>query len=418
MAKGAEKLGASKGVAEKIEFNRWVFDKLTRGAMLESAIIEHERVQKLNPKMSKEEVAFKVSRQINQMFGNLGRQGVFQSKTAMDMARLIGLAPQWVESMARTELGGYKQVGQSLVQGKSPFTQTLGKGVGQGLLAYFAATQIINLVTRGNMTWNNPEKEHKLDAFIPDVTGKTNGFFLSPFSVVAELTHDMIRYTESEGDPLTATAKILSNKASPLVRAGSVLATGYNPNREKIRGVWRRIEESAMALAPVPIPLSATVKGSDYPGQIQRQLTASAGFKTEPAQTSSGRIAKLAEAWRKDHGIQPGVQVTRFEGEGYGDIAYALRRGDKNAIAEHLEDLRKEQPDSKIIEHFAKSIHAPYTGSQAHEGAFMSTLGAFDKAVYKKARQDKMDALKLLREVMQTNPRKTPVKRFSIKGNQ
>ena len=90
-----------------------------------------------------------------------------------------------------------------------------------------------------------------------------------------------------------------------------------------------------------------------------------------------------------------------------------MRRGDKRAIAEHLEDLRKEQPDSKIMAHFANSIHAPYTGSHAHEGAFMSTLGAFDKAVYKKARQDKMDALKLLREVMQENPRKTQPKRYT-----
>jgi len=144
------------------DFNKWVFEKLTRGTMMESAIKEFERVKKANPALGDDAVARKVSKDLNIYFGNLGRQGVFRSRTFQDLARLVFLAPQWFESMAQTE---GRALGQAV---KVPFTGKVGsiaKGTGSLLFATFVATQLTNLITKHRPTWQNDEG-HKLDAWI------------------------------------------------------------------------------------------------------------------------------------------------------------------------------------------------------------------------------------------------------------
>lgn len=277
-------------------FNKWVFEKLTRGAMMESGIIEFERVKRQNPEMTDSQVARKVSQDLNTYFGNLGRQGIFKSKTAQDLLRLAFLAPQWVESMVQTEARGYGQLAKTpidSVRAGQLRTGTLAKGVGQGLAAYFVATQLLNLATRGKPTWENDEKEHKLDAWIPDVTGDTGGYFISPFSVAAEVSHDFIRYSPKEG-VLGAAGKITANKLSPLGRAEEVLRTGEDYSGTKLYGTWARVKEAAWSLAPTPIPLSAPIRGTSYPGQTQRQLLGSAGLKVEPARKE---FPMIVEKW-------------------------------------------------------------------------------------------------------------------------
>lgn len=276
-------------------FNKWVFDKVTRGAMLESGIMEFERIKRQNPEMSDRAVARKVSKDLNFYFGNVGRQGIFKSKTFQDFTRLLMLAPQWVEGMAQTEVRGFGQLAKApidSVRAGQIRAGTLAKGVGQGLVAYFLATQLINLATRKKPTWQNEEKDHKLDAWIPDVTGKTDGYFLSPLSVVAELTHDFIRYSSRKDTGLDVAAQIIDNKKSPFARAGTVLYSGKDYSGTKILGTWNRVKEAAWSLAPTPIPFQAGVKGQQYPGQMQRQLTASMGIKTEPKYRETQKIVE------------------------------------------------------------------------------------------------------------------------------
>jgi hypothetical protein len=171
-------------------FNKFVFDKLTRGVMTEGYLAGLERNKKLYPKLNGDQVARKTAMEINTYFGNLQSQGVFKSRTWRDMSRLAFLAPQWVESMARTEVGAVSQ----LAKGKPG---NLTAGVGKGLLAYMAATQVINMFTTGHPTWENEDSKHKLDAYIPDWIQGGPGFYMSPLSVVAEMSHDAIRYAEA-----------------------------------------------------------------------------------------------------------------------------------------------------------------------------------------------------------------------------
>lgn len=383
-------------------FNKWVFEKLTRGAMMESGLIEFERVKNARPDLSDVQVARQVARDLNFYFGNIGRQGIFKSQTMLDMSRLVGLAPQWVESMAQTETRGMLQTAKGLtydpIVHKNILIGTLGKGIGQGLLAYFIGTQILNLATRRQFTWQNEEEGHKLDAWIPDVTGKSKGFFLSPFSVVAELTHDAIRYSHTEPSKLAVAARIASNKLSPIFRAGIVLLSGEQYDKRYIVNDWNRIKAAGIALAPTPIPASPILKGVEYPGQIQRQLTASMGVKTEPAPTASTQIRDKARRFMESEGKKRDIIFQRTEEPGYGDLRNALRRDDKKEALKIINRLLESHKEKDIRETMKSAKDRAFT-SKKLETKFKDTLTDKELDLYDQARQESDDEYQKFLEV-------------------
>lgn len=435
-ADALRKAGVPERIAEKVEFNKWVFEKVTRGAMLEGALHELDRLSKAQPDMPRERVAMKVARDLNAYFGNLGRQGVFKSPTLLDASRLAIMAPQWVESMARSEILGAGQIAKGI--GEAPFKRrlvvgSLGSGLAKGLLAYVAGTQLLNLITRKQFTWQNPEKGHKLDAWVPDATGKTKGFFLSPLSVPAELTHDLVRYYEQSSAPNDATRladaanKIRSNKMSPLWRSGSVLMTGRDYNDQKLPNVWDRVKASAVALAPLPIPLSP-LKGSSPPGQTQRQITASLGLKTEPAQTANQQISSLARDWMRDskdlkvqNKYQEALQ-SDFGESAYRPLKTALQKEDYDTAATALKDLVENK--GKTLDEVSKTLRdtgadyitpKPVPGlSRAESSNFLRSLTPDQKKLWDETKKERKELyqryLKLRKEIKtpQQMPKEEP----------
>lgn len=405
-------------------FNKWVFDKVTRGAMMESALLEFDRVRANNPSMTAQDAAALTAKKINVTFGNIGRQGLFKSRTMQDLSRLLALAPQWVESMARSELGGFTDLGKvpvDVARGKGLQVGTLGKTMAGGLLAYVVGTQLLNLATRGQPTWQNKEEGHKLDAWIPDVTGKTPGFFLNPLSVVAELTHDAYRYAFKKESALDVGTQMAENRMSPFMRATKTLWSGkaYEGDKKAV-GTWPRIAKAAISMAPTPIPLSGL--NSDKPGQMQRQLTASAGIKTEVAETSHQQLNALTKEWMKrnpDPKVQHEWEKNQERENGQSDykpLRDALQAGDMaKARAEYEKLLPIKHGESNITrtgklvlpksaQQQIAEVFRPYTGkletgdlrqksltglNQAEERKFMAGLTAEQKNVVERAKQER-----------------------------
>lgn len=372
-------------------FNKWVFEKLTRGALMEAGLIELERVSAARPGVARDVIARQVARNLNTYFGNLGRQGFFKSSSMRDIARMVALAPQWVESMARTELKGAAQAVKGVtydpVVHKTLMVGSIGKGVAQGLLAYLVGTQILNYITRGHSTFENPEDHHKLDAWIPGPKG-SHGFFLSPFAVVAELTHDMLRYSSKEPTLLDAAARIASNKASPLWRAGKVLLQGKDYDKKNITGTWNRVKAAGFAMAPTPIILSPIAKGSaSYPGQMQRQITASMGFKTEPAPSAAQQIADKAKRFMADKPRK--IQTMELSDEpAFYKLRDALRKDDTKGAKEMIETLRETHTDSKFMQAMRGHLKRPFTESRKDEIEFRDSLNPKEQELYDKARNE------------------------------
>ena len=404
-------------------FNKWVFEKMTRGAMMESGLIEFDRVKQNNPTWSDTQVAQKVARDLNVYFGSLGRQGIFKSATFQDAARLFALAPQWVESMARSELGGAKQLTIDPILKRQLATGTLGAGLAQGLVAYFVGTQLLNLVTRHQLTFQNPEKGHKLDAWIPDVTGKTGGYFLSPLAVVAELTHDALRLAKKDPDSLETAGHILANKSSPFWRTGKILLSGLDYNDQKIVGLGNKIKSAAIAMLPTPIAASTLIKGGQ-PGSTQRQLMASGGFKTEPADTARAQVANEVRQWMgkstvpKIQEAYQAMQKEEFGPSKYKTLQTALQVGDKDKalsevhaiIDKELTAADKSKRQKLILKAFDPFSHPsgqttveikPFaTHSKEMEKLFRSQLDAQGKSAYRQSIQDQVNLYRTLTEAM------------------
>lgn len=271
--------------------NRWVFDKLTRGAMLESYNWAWDRYRGDFPDLTDAEYSRNLAKQMNEYYGNLMSQGLFKSRTARDALRIVALAPNWVESMARNELRAVTEGARSVTgAGRAgpegviqPFKISANaRATATGLMAYVVGTQLVNLFTRGNFTWENPEPDHKMDAYIPG--GQSSpGFFVSPLSVFAELTHDFVRYMGTKEDAIAAATQIAKNKESPIARAVSDVTMGKDYFDRPLITPWEKAKQAFLDLTPIPISAGAAFGQEKYPGEKERRLFGAFGMKVEPA---------------------------------------------------------------------------------------------------------------------------------------
>lgn len=402
--------------------NKWVFDKMTRSAIAHGFIVEFERVAKANPQLDATRVARNVARDINVMFGNLQKESIFRNPSLRSINQILFLAPTWVEALARREARFGIQMAKlplQLARGEPLSVGTVGRGVGTGLAAYFVATQVLNLITRHQLTFYNDERGHKLDAWIPDVTGKTGGFFISPLSVFAEITHDILRYAETKPDLATALQQIGTNKLGNLGRFMEVVALGRDPlSGDKIIGTGRRALTAAIQAVPVPISLSQLSRGAAAAaapglvtpppaGAIQRQVTASMGFKTEPVPTAGQQIYQLADKWKSESGDPKLVDdVTRRLQQDFGPSDYkplrnALQAGDLAGARRAYDELRK----SKNAEQIRQTMQHPhpFTGSAANERRFKASLTPAEREIYDKALQERRELYRRYRQMLYSN---------------
>ncbi len=327
-------------------YRKWVFEKLSRGAMLEASFYQFEKVKASNPTWSDTQVARKVARDINVNFGNIQRQGFLKNPSLRDIAQITLLAPQWIEAGLRRDIMGTAQLGKAATgQGLG----TLGKSVGVGILAGVFANQLVNLITRGKPTWENEEKDHKLDAFIPDVSNllggkKGEGFWISP------LPENMAQYSEYRRQgktPLETTSRMALNKLSPIARAGEIGFTGQDYSGRKLSDT-ERVKEATSALAPFPIPVSRLF--SQTPGAAQRQLFSAGGIKLEPV----GRKERLdfmtlnerLDKYKKDKVAKPPTYEGKERGAGTASVEN-VRRGKE--IADELPKVDRNWLDSRNL---------------------------------------------------------------------
>lgn len=385
------------------KYNRWLFDKMTRGLMLETAVKEFERLNGENPKVDYRKLVDDISRDTNNYMGSIGRQGWIKNQTFQDIFRMFGLAPQWVEGLVKKEtaLPG-RLSGLSYLAGRRnvPLLGTAGRGIARGLATMFLVTQAMNLITRRQPTWKNEEEGHKWDAWIPDVTGKSEGFFMSPLSLFNEVTHDIIRLTGNKPTVYDALHQIGENKLGPYGRAAMVLATGETPTHRKITSTAGEVKEVGKALLPIPISLGkmgqaglamAGIGKPPAPGSVQRQMMASLGVKTEPAPTANNQIYKKAEDFVKANGLQrsSGWQQVQTDELGYTDLRRAAATGDAKAFGQALEKLRESRTDDQIYKSMKLWNARSFTGSKAMERYFLADLTDKELDLYERAKLER-----------------------------
>jgi hypothetical protein len=391
-------------------YNRFLFDKLTRGYMAEAFVNEFERQSKAKPGTERLALMRDVSRDVNNYFGNLGRQGLFDAKWQMDLARLIFLAPQWVEGLARKELvAASRLTGLSAVTGQRQGLTglgTTGYGIGRGLLFMFGLTQLLNLMSKHHTTFQNEEKGHKFDAWIPPLPwiGNKEGFWFSPLAVYAELAHDLWRLSEGKPKFADTMDQIVGNKEAPITRA-ALIGLGYQTPPSGYP-TTTLAQWGAAAKAAVPIPLTfgrygqaalhAMAPGAvaaPPAGSMQRQLFATAGIKIEPARGALGEIGRAAHDFMRREGLEKttGWKMIQTDEPSYSKMRGALRDGDERAAAriyQHL--LAGGRTPERVIKSMRIWATRPFTGSKIAEAAFRDSLGERGLETYVQAQEERM----------------------------
>lgn len=375
-------------------YNRWLFDKFTRGVMLNSAVENFEALNKKHPTIPAERLMKDVARDTNAFFANLGRQGVFKSETMRDLMRIGFLSPQWVEGLVRKEVGFASRVtglskaleaaGVSTGRKGMPVLGTLGAGVGRGLVAMIALTQVLNLISRRQPTWQNPESDHKFDAYIP--MGKF-GSWLSPLAVFNELTHDLLRYNESKEKSIDALMQIGENKLSPYGRLAFLAATSKSGTGEHITTTPGLAWEAARQAAPLPISVGryAQYAGSKLfpgtiaappPGSVARQSLATLGLKAQPAQSPVTQVSRAAQRFMVEKKLKPdtGWMQEQTDQPSYSKLRSALRNEDYGTAKVLLNYLRQSHTDKQIYRAMASWAKRPFTGSKRGEMQFLNSL--------------------------------------------
>lgn len=410
-------------------FNRWLFGQYIRGAMAEAALMKFDSTRRQFPKIPEDAAARRVARDINDIFGNIQNQGLFRSKNGQDLARLFLFAPYWNETMARTELGAVKQLAkapfESIAQ-RRPVLGVKAQAVAAGVVGLFAANQVINLITRGTPTWNNPEEGFgaKISAWIPDAIGDGPGFFLNPFALTMKLTHvfwNKIERNLEEAQPkglgqtvgavLRGTAEGVQSRLTPAFRAALTPMTRRDQFGRPLRN-----EEilPTMADTLVPLPIVAptlyqagkqlvTGEHSEaYRGQFQRQIASSGGILLDQAPTPGQRISKLARHWRVENNLK--LDQTEFPHGDYEGLDRAVERGNKTDEARELEQLLGKRTPPEIARHYQTWARAPFSGAQKYEGAFYEHLNAEQRTAYDKARDARQKLARRVLELLATLP--------------
>ena len=377
-------------VARKIpvsgSLNKWTFDRFTRGLMAESAVRDFERLNKAHPEVPVRKLMKDVVRDVNIYFGSLGRQGWIQNPTFRDISQLLFLAPQWVEGLVQKEsrfafrlaLAPYRMAKGDIAMG------TLGRGVGRGLAGYFVLTQILNLITRRQTTFQNKEEGHQLDAWIP--TGEESGFWLSPMSVFAEVAHDVMRLSESKPNTFEAVRQIGLNKLGPWGRMAVTLITREGRYGQRLSSTGAVMAAAAGQLVPTPISLSAPgralghaiMPGTISPppqGALQRQALAAVGVKVQPGTTPEQSMTKMAQDFVRREGLaSQTVEIIPTDEPSYYKLRSALRNDDLPKARKMLEALKETHTEDQIISAMQLWSKRPFTGSAKNEPLFLSSL--------------------------------------------
>ena len=427
-------------------YTRFLFDKFTRGIMNQAAVesfIRHNKAlgtyvggrfgsMTYTPPPA-ERIAKRIVGDINTMFGSAGKQALIKNPTLRDLSQLILLAPQWTGTrismearfLSRLATTPYVAATKGLPEA-SLHAGPIGRAVGAGLVMMFGITQAINLASRHQLTFQNPEEGHKLDAYIPDPSGGP-GWFVSPLSIFMEMTHDVARLMAAGGKGFMETlTQIAGNKLHPVARGIWSGASGFTPTGQKITTLGGRAKAVATGMIPVPISASAAGRyighkvtdriSPNQPGAGGRQLLSTLGIKGEVAPRAATQIQKLADDFMKRNGLKPptGWQQIQTDEPNYTKLRSAIRAGDTREARNLLTELKQTHPvrtDTKTgtvrdpVRH-AMELYANHNfTSAAAEKAFVNSLTPGQKSIYIDAKLERQKELREFYQLYATQPR-------------
>lgn len=407
-------------------YNEGLFQRFIPGVIAETAVNNFERMRAKNPNMRTSDITKEIVTDTNVFFGNLGRQGVFKSKTAQQLFQIAFLAPGWQEGLFQKEVRGAARLAGAAARGVGldlpyrrdlPAMGMLGEGMARGLASYIIGTQLINLATRQKFTWQNEEAGHKLDAYLK-LPWMKEGVWLSPLSVFAEVTHDLVRMLGTKDKAWDAIHQMGENRLSPVGKMALILASGVSPQNQYYSttpGVlWGALSQVVPGAGANPISLAVPAReighalapnliSPNQPGALFRQmLAAGSGTKTELPKTATQQMYQLTREFMQREGLQKdtGWKEVQTDDPSYSKLRTALRLDDPKQAKRLLNDLRKNRSDADIEKAMAIWSKRPWTGSIQNDNLLRFSMSEKDANLMSQADEERMELLEKFYEVM------------------
>lgn len=404
----------------------WIFQKLSRGAMAQTAIANFERNLRRFPELGRDGNLRRTAKEVNEMFGNLQKQSFWKSAEWQNVVRTVFLAPQWAESQLRSELRGYGQFGRAITdaaQGKFRLG-VVAQGQLQAALGTFAAVQVASFLMNGHSTFQNKDKRY-FELFIPPnrVTGR-NGFWFSPLEIAGEYGFMAHRYISQHMNPLDIPKQLFYNKLGPAARAFSNFIGGTDYSGKNYANYTDRTRGAITDLIPMPIPTSAFMerdprqtlgfRAQRHPGARFRQAVQSFGAKLAYGQTARQQAFELAHPFREDKGYRDNAPAA------YRDLRSALDNDQEGNVQSELKLLagrgHTENQIKAAVGLTTTGLISPekFAGSPGQsntterERAFMKSLTGEQRQIVARAQADHKEnarqLLKALNKLKATDP--------------
>ncbi len=390
-------------------FNTWVFGKLSRGAMLQTALANLERNQARFGELSRDQILRRTAKETNEIFGNLQLQSVFKSPQTQNLLRSLLLAPQWAESQLTQEMRGYGQMLRApvdLLQGKARLG-VVAQGQITAVLMTFMAMQVMSLAMNGHTTFQNKKKDW-FALHIPQIGGRGE-FEFNPLEIGSEYAFMAYRYRSQHMEPLDIAQRILFNKLNPVVH-GAVNVTLNRDYQGKRYANWQdRAKAGLESAIPVPPFASSFVERDPrkltgfrvprQPAAWEKSLLQSAGLKVSNSQTPRGEMFALAHRFRDDKAYGDNSPPV------YRDLRMALDNRNESAVRDEITMLAARGATEEQIRKAVGITHggiAPerFTGKADREPLFLRALTPDQRKTYNEAQADHKASANLLRATL------------------
>jgi len=390
-------------------FNSWVFKKLSRGAMLQTALANLERNQSRFGELSRDEILRRTAKETNEIFGNLQLQSVFKNPQTQNMLRSLLLAPQWAESQLTQEFRGYGQLLRApidLLQGKARLG-VVAQGQITAVLGTFVAMQVMSLAMNGHSTFQN-KKGDWFALHIPQIGGRGE-FEFNPLEIGSEYAFMAYRYRSQHMEPLDIAQRILFNKLNPVAHGAVNTLLNRDYSGKRFANSTDRAKAALESLIPLP-PLAGAAVERDprqllgfrvtrQPAAWEKTLFQSAGFKLNASQTPRGEMFALAHRFRDDKSYGDNSPPV------YRDLRSALDNRNTSAVKSEIELLAARGATEEQIKKAVGITHggiAPekFSGKADTEKLFLHALTADQRKVYNEAQADHKTNANLLRSTL------------------
>lgn len=361
-------------------YQTWLFQSFIPRMKMTMALNALDRNRaRFAGKMTDEQIAFKTAYEANSAFGELNYILLERSKTTQDLARLILLAPDFLEARGRFALEGLEKGGKSKVPG---FGNEQRAALLLGAMTMYITARIANKIL--------DDQYHFEPENMFSVVYKNHAYSLR--TVQGDILH-LIEH------PL----QFWMNRLNPgITRPLLQLATGrdyFGRKRTPLQTLW----DTAVNMIPISLRHGRERK-------IWESISNSFGINARRYNATDDAF-KLAQKWKEQNGIQDrGEFIYDSEKDPLRPLKIALSSDDDVAAAAELKKLFDSGvTHKKLNDYFNRYAQMPFTGSKANDRKWMATLKEDDRKTVLAAIEHKKairDLYRKAREIYDSRPEK------------